>query len=146
MCFFIIADLPTDVIALPEGLYLSECRYVFPAEPDRQLVCITDGNCSCNLYRRTDDKDSKLRAKYAKRGWSASKIERAMADRAAKSDAGSEVVFEQWLAAVAGIEPGIRIFVHWDSAPQNWHVQHPPMLALDLGRLQIPDEGWVVIL
>jgi len=47
---------------------------------------ITSGGCSCSLYTESrpdeheEDRDSKLRSKYAKRGWSKAKLERALSD------------------------------------------------------------------
>jgi hypothetical protein len=92
MCYFITLAVPKRHAAFvaeaaPRGLS------VWPW-PDRSLQAslpdgyvtfyITNGHCSCDLYRtRRHDasppRDEHLRRTYAKRGWSPAKIERAVA-------------------------------------------------------------------
>jgi len=145
MCFFIIADLPEQCSEPPEDIYLSECYYGLAARKGRQLVCVVSGNCSCGLFWEGSHDEAKMRAKYVKQGWSATKIKRALSDSAAHGSAGIHSGLAMWLASVANKSGAIRIFAHWDSAELNADVQHPSVPAADVRAWKIPAEGWVTI-
>src|SRR5262245_14101794 len=57
---------------------------------DAVKLAVTDGHCACSLYietlRREPGNPDRLRARYRRKGWSAAKIERAMAVSAAQSE------------------------------------------------------------
>lgn len=88
MCFFLTLGIPRQR-ALPDfafgrGFELAPTENPtilagFPAGYTAMLV--TSGMCSCGLYappRATSSREEHLRRKYAKRGWSEAKIQRAV--------------------------------------------------------------------
>lgn len=82
-------------------------------------LLVTGGGCSCAWYRRPStagvEKDTaRARRKYEAMGWSSSKIERALASKAAKPrpDDGLHAVVVDLLAGVAARHGAVRVWVH----------------------------------
>jgi hypothetical protein len=99
-------------------------RAVFP--PEDHLFEITSGHCSCDLVigeaRPTvEDRLARLRAGYEKRGWSQTKIARAVADcqfaqeRQLDTRAAPKEHLVALLRTLASRPGGVRVFVHFYS-------------------------------
>jgi hypothetical protein len=112
------AALPADVLCQP--FENASVRRRSPA--DWALVALTDGYCSCRLYSAPDDeadrrrRQAKLERKYAKRGWSAERIQRAMEQQSAHrrddSPAGLRPDLSTALAKAAALQP-LQFLVQW---------------------------------
>lgn len=140
MCDFVIvgfAETHSEVLrdALPEGIYLSDldCPAVAKMLPKGHAVMalVTENRCSCGLYFNSEDvraarRDANLRQlraraeKYRNRGWSAAKIQRALADSASSASDGHDLIDESKLEAVeaalstsaAQLPGGLFVLVH----------------------------------
>jgi hypothetical protein len=101
MCFFLTIGVPADNAsrledAIPRGLAVHPVANpsilrMLPA--GYRTFVLTSGSCSCDLYRAptpaigaTEDHAAKLRRKYARRGWSEAKIQRALAQAAVRPE------------------------------------------------------------
>ena len=140
MCDFVIVGIREghpDALrqALPEGIYLDalDCPAAAQVLPEGYAVTalVTSNHCSCGLYfdpqevaaERLDDRgrrhDARAR-KYRRLGWSAAKIERALADSAAATTEAHLLVGEAKLqqveaavtAAAAATPGGLFVVVH----------------------------------
>lgn len=146
MCYFVVAELEHGEIDLPDGLRFDPCDFGLVARPGRELRCVTDGHCSCSLVRPASDVEARLRAKSARKGWSDTKIERAIAARRAteaRKPGPSPALFESWLRDLVVSGATVRVFVHWADALLHAERRHRAMPLSDLGRTPIPEEGWV---
>jgi hypothetical protein len=99
-------------------------RSVFLKED--QLFELTSGPCSCSLVIEgaqpsVDDRLARLRAGYVKRGWSPTKIGRALADwqstheRTLEARAAPKEQMFALLCRLASRSGGLRVFVHFYS-------------------------------
>jgi hypothetical protein len=91
MCFFVTIAVPpnaSDAVARAAGEFEISTQangWISSHVGDRATFVVTAGMCSCDLYRRNDDgerarkKLEKARRKYAKRGWTQTKIESTVA-------------------------------------------------------------------
>lgn len=132
MCYYITIAAPTkftaDVSALMDsGLQLRPTRNadVMASLPDRFTAWILmEATCSCGLYAspRAPDAPSeaqRLRKKYAKSGWSDAKIDRAVAQSAARHAASQpnwsglrpDVVAQ--LHKIGTLAGQVAVVVHW---------------------------------
>jgi len=114
MCYFLTLGVPAksaDIMtsAAPRGfaIGLVQNRSVLAQlPPEFRTYLLTSGMCSCALYRRrskrTEDPSEFLRRKYRKKGWSDSRIERAV-EQASKAKARNESPFVGLRADVATI-------------------------------------------
>lgn len=131
MCYFVTVGVPEDKAAYLEEAF-SRGLAASPATnasitrhlPDHyRTYVITRGMCSCDLFGgslpRPDDGSHarKLRRKYERRGWSETKIERALAQAASKPPAETFVGLRPdlcaLLAAVAEKVGELAVVVHW---------------------------------
>lgn len=150
---FIVIELPArDVPKLPEGLRFAEAIEGLEAAPSRRLVCVTDGQTSCRLVRRSAwDGEDKLRKKYAKKGWSKSRVERALANaRRAhdQEDRGNvhQVAFEAWLRSVVAAIGATRIYVHTTSSAVDASREYDAVAVAAIGPGHaLPVEGWLTL-
>jgi hypothetical protein len=90
MCYFLTLGVPAkcaDVMnsTAPRGFALNLVQnqsVLAQLPPDFRTYHLTSGMCSCDLYRRhskrAEDPSEFLRRKYRKKGWSDSRIERAV--------------------------------------------------------------------
>jgi len=96
MCYFITIGVPAnrsdDVRRhVPRGMQFLRIQNPALAKAmgsEHETFILTTGDCSCNLYRppgESDDNEQsridRLQKKYAKKGWSESKIQRAIGSR-----------------------------------------------------------------
>lgn len=119
MCYFAIVEIPDGVPALPATLQYEPNRWpgLTPASADRRLLVVSDGQCSCAIYRSGRPPLERLRAKYERRGWSHGKIERALSDHnRSRSIELLPLKFEAWLCEVASRFGHVHLLVHWDSS------------------------------
>jgi hypothetical protein len=130
MCYYITIAVRGSRAALlresvPRGLTLSaaENRSIARHLPDEyRSFELTAAMCACDLYHRGSagqprSARKRLRKKYVKRGWSESKIERALAEatsRAVRPEfAGLRPDVAEWLAATARESGPLAVIVHW---------------------------------
>ena len=130
MCYFITIGVPDSAAAalkksVARGLRLDpgENHSIAQALPtEYRTFELTSGMCSCDLYHSGSvsgfvTSDERLRKKYAKRGWSAAKIERALADGTSQPAqpefVGLRPDVATWLAAAAGNLGPLAVIVHW---------------------------------
>lgn len=123
MCYMIVVGLPQAaqqhwIARLPSGMRAGAARYEglstrmggFPT------FIVTTGMCSCDLFNRGSDQHTFK--KYQKKGWSKTKIERAIANqKKANIHAGLHPDLRHWLADAAIATRHAYLLVHWDSAP-----------------------------
>ncbi len=133
MCCFLAfgvrdAEL-TDVRGLcPRDLHVDPCinRSVVRAFGGAfHAYWLTSGHCSCNLAPSPEAEttwqppsEQRLRKKYQARGWSAAKIERAVADALSatgknRHPPGLRSHAAEFLAAVAGRFGNVKFMIHW---------------------------------
>jgi hypothetical protein len=104
----------------------------FPASD--LLSVVTRGGCSCDLAGRpaADFDEAAERLKYRKKGWSASKIERAVLGKRPNERA-NYATFRETLASVVRATGEARIMAHWFSGPiETELVLVQPRIALSL--------------
>jgi len=131
MCFFITIAVPEQhaprlAEAFGRGFQLhptanATILRAFPAKFAARLL--TSGGCSCDLYSRPDQSvragnDDHLRRKYAKLGWSQSKIARAVAQ--SKAHKFSPVTFSgirgdviERLKSLGTTAGAVAVVAHW---------------------------------
>jgi hypothetical protein len=133
MCFFITIAVPAPKAALVPDVFGRGFRTASTANPavvaalptDYAPTLVTNGHCSCDLYaaprsETEPDLGDHLRKKYAKRGWSDSKIARALEQAKARDSKNlhargihRDVVSRlQELCRAAG---SVAVVVHWYS-------------------------------
>lgn len=128
MCYFITIAVPQDaaqaVMAQHDARDMNVAVTRNPAalaaaEIGWTPLLVTGGGCSCGWYKRPGTagaEAARLRArrKYEKRGWSESKIERALGSvhRRAKPDDGLHSVIIDLLRAIATEHGRVRVWVH----------------------------------
>jgi hypothetical protein len=151
MCHFAIVEISSESPELPDGLRFEPNRYpeLGPAQVGAKLVAVTDGHCSCGIYRSGRRPKEQLRAKYQKRGWSHAKIERALRDHdTARPSEQVPAQFERWLGDASRLLGEVRLFVHWDEASLGEKARLASQMidskAL-LAGAALPSERWVVI-
>lgn len=75
--------------------------------------------CSCDLFNQGSDEN--VQKKHRRKGWSKSKIERAIENRKKSNrHAGLHPELRRWLAEVANDVGEIFLFVHWESDFLNY--------------------------
>lgn len=125
MCYFVFVSVPSSKVIAVENsattglsVHPISSPVVDALFPQGHVVFeVTDGACSCSLYpsntRHRDE--AKRRAKYKQKGWSASKIERALNSKrqhdSKKRDIGR--TFETFLDNIVATAGEIGLFVHW---------------------------------
>jgi hypothetical protein len=99
-------------------------RALFP-EGDR-LFELTSGHCSCNFVIRSaepsvEQQRARLRARYGRKGWSQTKMARALTDwevaheRRVERDAAPEAQWRALARMLASRPGGLRVLVHFYS-------------------------------
>lgn len=131
MCYFVTIGVPERHAgrireAFSRGYQLDETKNAsvlaaFPPHCAARLL--TSGMCSCDLYARprsplSGDREQRLRRKYAKRGWSEAKIERAIAEagveeQVAMSFSGLAPAVVEGLQALCASAGKAAVVVHW---------------------------------
>ena len=131
MCYFVTIGVPERHAGrirdtFSRGYQLDETKNAsvlaaFPADYAARLV--TSGMCSCDLYARprsplSGDREQRLRRKYARRGWSEAKIERAIAEagveeQVATSFSGLAPVVVEGLQSLCASAGEAAVVVHW---------------------------------
>lgn len=137
MCYFITIGLPEDKAHvleahIPRGFHVAS---VGNSSVLRQMghgfcTCLLmSGGCSCDLFREPpteteedghplkDSEQERLRHKYEKMGWSAAKIERALAQRSRGGGAvpliGLRGDVQRLLGDLARTAGQVAVLVHW---------------------------------
>jgi hypothetical protein len=128
MCFFITIAVPARSVGAVRAVHAGAGMAIEPtANPSavaaagagRVPLLVTGGGCSCAWYTPpaaldADEKAARARARYERLGWSAAKIERALASAARPPRAGDglhEVVVEL-LQAIALAHGSVAAWVH----------------------------------
>jgi hypothetical protein len=139
MCFFVTIGIPDGGAAdveesVPRGFALDRVanRSVLAKLPAHyRTYLLTTGGCSCALFSESasrvnvaaEDHATQLRRKYAKRGWSEAKVERAIAQAASKLDINEQRFVGlrsdacELLATFAERVGALAIVVHWYDGP-----------------------------
>jgi len=138
MCYFLTVSVPEPygiwfVRSMKPGycLTVSGNRSLSSLLPEgHKSFYVTQGMCSCPLYRRLYDPEEhteKIRKKYAKRGWTNAKIERSLAERAKNRRHGFMGLHPELryvLAQTADVTEQISLLVHWYSgSPDEENVE-----------------------
>jgi hypothetical protein len=130
MCYFITVGIPDEDVPLlddhlPRGLDLAPSANPSVLEqmgPGFRTYLLTSGGCSCDLFRKPrtateHDEQELLRHKYEKKGWSAAKIDRALAQRrqsrGPEPSPGLAIVVQRFLAQLATRAGQVAVLVHW---------------------------------
>ena len=124
MCYFVYIGVPARAWpALVDALAGLQCqkvndprlRAIFP--PGDVVTEVTAGGCSCSLYAERPSRNNK-RAQYEAKGWSESKIRRALAN--ARPETPSQYVrFRDAIAAFVGSTGSLRILAHQDQGQRE---------------------------
>jgi hypothetical protein len=111
--------LPRGVVAAPA----SDSAVAARVGERYDTLFITSGGCSCDLFRGARDgqpgRDPEaMRRKYQKLGWSAAKIERALASNASHGSStrrflGLRADVRDWMACVAERVGEVVVIAHW---------------------------------
>jgi hypothetical protein len=159
MCFYISIAVSENSLLevprlLPTGVHVSTVNGVAPSwcPPQHIAVHLITETCSCQLYHRVDDEepaaepvDERLRRKYMRQGWSATKIDRAIQQAMAHHNDNSFIGLRQDICvAISEISQRCgehRLFVHMYSGSE-------PLASLSPRahrRIEAPDLGcWAV--
>ena len=131
MCYFITIGVPErhahrirDAFSRGYQRHETKSASVLAAFPPHYTArLVTSGVCSCGLYARprsprSGNREQRLRQKYAKRGWSDAKIERALAgavphDPIATSVSGLAPAVLDGLQALCDSAGEAAAVVHW---------------------------------
>lgn len=129
MCYFVTVAVPAKRESAlghfrDAGYALRSCanRQLAAAFPGGfKLFEVTHGGCSCGLYAAAIQRPTEegVRAKYAKKGWSPARIERAVASKRHSGRLGDGTpLFKAFLEAVRGAATDAKrlvLFAHWYS-------------------------------
>lgn len=120
MCYFVTVGVrPGEIDALKPfrdgGFDVSRARNDSLATAfgsDYAAFHVTIGGCSCDLRSSTED----VRAKYRRKGWSPSKVERALKNRERAGErAGAAARFLEAFRALSNDATDVLVFGHWYS-------------------------------
>lgn len=131
MCYFITISIPGSGIEiakekLPRNLHLSPSenpiiQRLVPKE--FQHFYVTSGGCSCDLFYKASNEDSKedivekLRRKFKKKGWPENKIKRAIkqsiSQRKNSRATGLSDDLKFFISEILSKVKEVRLFVHW---------------------------------
>lgn len=105
--------------------------------PDGYLIFSIGGTCACHLYSVSHaaplDED-RLRVKYKKKGWSESKIERALSDkRSAQKESfkGLQPELREKLCNIAAETGRLSVYVHFQSGSEGSPVAGKKVVSCD---------------
>ncbi len=152
MCYFINVGLPPSsqlkwIDLLPQKMHAWPSRYEGLSEKMNgfSVVSVGLGMCSCDLFNQGAIEESFK--KYEKKGWSESKIARAIENRK-KSNIHNNLHpdFRCWLADAVEETKKAYLFVHWDSKDIN--LEKTALMTVDEFRNQqtyIQDEQLICI-
>jgi len=147
MCHFLTISVPDKKLPDVPEQYRSEIHFAAYGNPsvtkfspiDWTSFTATSGGCSCDLYRAYKDSrkdDSTLIECYRKKGWSESKIERAISSRK-KAAATSSGLRDDILHIVKNLVAAysqIRLSLHWYSGQietENFRLNDNGVVSLD---------------
>jgi hypothetical protein len=125
MCYFVTIGISTKRVDLLHKLETngfavnpsgnSSLRQIFPQSA--AMFEVTKGWCSCSIYQAPKASDTEhVREKYRRKGWSAAKIERALASKEHSMNnhlaSGDRAAFINTIAAIASECSPIYLFAH----------------------------------
>ena len=127
MCYFITIGIPETKAEIfkalmPRNLHLSESSNpsLRPHIPQNHvLFIVTSGGCSCDLFAGEKEEDEhektikKLRRKYKRKGWTESKIERAISQAISAKAVGLRDDVRYFLSDAFKQTKVMRIIIHW---------------------------------
>lgn len=121
MCYMIVVGLPKVtqqywLEKLPPPSHAWPASYAGLSQQMGNFAPFVIGTvmCSCALHNQSSD--TSVAERYRKKGWSQSKIERALADRKkADRHAGLHSAWRHWLADAATAAGEAYLYIHWDS-------------------------------
>lgn len=120
MCFKLNIAHPARLpLGAPDGFELREVALAsFPR--DVQVLSAETGGCACDLvWADTADATGVERSKRRQKGWSESKIQRALDARTHARDKSNpgRAAFERWLTTAVQSTPGLRVLVSEHGEP-----------------------------
>ena len=123
MCYMVVVGIPEEaerkwLPRLPEGLNSWMASYPgLSAHMDGFTPHIIGTSmCSCDLFHPEADPPYQLRKRYRRKGWSESKIDRAMENRrSTEKQNGLREDVRHWLAETVEEGGAAYLWVHWDS-------------------------------
>ena len=135
MCYFVTLGVPSA----SEGSvrFFSDAGFEVERSSNESLLTafgtaafhVTIGGCSCDLH--SSDRD--LRAKYERKGWSATKIRRALRDRQSSGTHGAGKRFRGALREFVSVAGEALVFGHWYSgAVEDEAVQPLRSVRIDI--------------
>jgi hypothetical protein len=122
MCYFVFVGVPERHHGLLAELFAAARFDVHPTSnltvhrifPDADAIfTVCHGGCSCDVYARRDQAlaDAAMRTKYEKKGWSASKIEKALRSRRSPEKPQVEAFGNSFASLVKAVGSA-RLFAH----------------------------------
>ncbi len=129
MCYMIAVGLSKssqqewlDKLPRPMRAWPSQYKGLSSHMGDFEVFIVGTSMCSCDLFNRGSNEN--LYEKYRKKGWSRTKIERAIANRKKEElYVGLHPKFRSWLADAADDTKEAYLLIHWDSDVLNYKYQ-----------------------
>lgn len=155
MCHFVTLAVPRDSLpkcraSLPDQFVLQKARYAELVAPEdgQVMVSVTNGHCSCGMLPGEIESVDRTRQKYARKGWSAAKVERAVRDhrKSLARRTGDAVLFRDWLSKIAA-DRAVAVYLHWEPGelhPDRMHGVISPK-AWQAGEAFIREGGWTIV-
>lgn len=112
---------------------------------------VTDGHCSCGLVEARGDGETKKRARYERRGWSATKIERALRESSRSDPAGAPLLapFGRAVIELLATSEEVRVLVGWNlrfaAADTRWPEHRARSAELASGAVGLPTEAMLIL-
>ena len=150
MCWFVTVGVPQGARQTMESIAKAHRPLQFSPLPTTPTVAVfpagascmevTHGGCSCDLYSappepgQAEDQLARARQRLERKGWSASKIERALE---AKATGGlrrgrpreAATAFKAFIAELVGILGSVHVFAHFYSGNQHEQAVGSPKAA-----------------
>jgi len=163
MCYYLTLSFKKDFEDLvksgfTEKILLRENKNAFFNEMfgrDFVSLDITDGHCSCSIYQilmadNSENETQQLQKKYRKKGWSESKIERAIADNQQTKNK-DLINLREILANIAKQTGSLWLFAHqYSGLIANEHLEninHQELKIAELldNKIEVPEDVIVKI-